>query len=901
MPHDSLEALLSPKSVALIGATNQPGSVGAALLANLTNGLFHGAVHLVNPHHTQLEGHRCAPSISAIPSRVDLAVIATPAATVPGIIGECVQAGAGAAVVISAGFRETGPAGMALEERILEEARRGGMRIVGPNCLGVMNPHLGLNATFANAMARPGNVGFLSQSGALCTAILDWSLREMVGFSAFCSTGSMLDVGWGDLIDHLGDDPATRSIVIYMESVGDARSFLSAAREVALKKPVIVLKAGRTEAAAKAAATHTGSLTGGDEVIDAAFRRCGVLRVNNISDIFYMTEVLAHQPRPSGPRLLIVTNAGGPGVLATDTLLANGGELAELSRQTRDKLNEFLPAHWSRRNPIDILGDSGPNRYRSALEVAVAEKQSDGLLVIMAPQGVSGSAPVAEVLARHAKIPGKPVLASWMGGASADAGVEILNRAGIPTFSFPDSAARAFSYLWQYSQNLRALYETPSLVEEPGGCEPGRDEVRGVIEAARAKGRELLTEAESKTILACYGIPVAACRVASDEDGAVSAAGAIGYPVVLKVNSESIVHKSDFGGVQLDLRDAAQVRQAFGRIRESVAKPGGPGGFGGGSVQPMVPAEGIELILGSSSDPQFGPVLLFGAGGRAVEVFQDHSLALPPLNTTLARRAIERTRIFRALLGFRGAPPADLAALESVMVKFSRLVVEQPWLREVDINPLLATPTGIVALDARIVLYPPDADPAAIPAPTIRPYPSQYSWSFQMRNGVPVVIRPIRPEDEPMLVAFHHTLSDESVYFRYFHGMKLDARTAHDRLVQICFIDYDRQIALIAERTDPATGERAVLGVARLYKSRGRADAECAFLVSDSVQHQGLGGELARCLIQVARAEGLKGLWADVLVDNAGMQRIFQRQNFELQRQDREVRRFHLDLNGRSG
>ncbi len=896
MRRDSLKALFSPESVALIGATMQPESVGAALVRNLTRSGFVGAVHLVNPHHDRIDGRPCLPSIARVEAPVDLAVIATPAPGVPGVIGECVEAGVAAAVIISAGFRETGAAGLALEERILEQARRGGMRIVGPNCLGVMNPHIGLNATFATAMARPGNVGFLSQSGALCTAILDWSLREMVGFSAFCSTGSMLDVGWGDLIDHLGDDPSTRSIVIYMESVGDARSFLSAAREVALTKPIIVLKAGRTEAAAKAAATHTGSMTGRDEVIEAAFRRCGVLRVNNISDIFYMTEVLAHQPRPAGPRLLMVTNAGGPGVLATDTLLANGGELAELSERTVAALDAFLPAHWSHRNPIDILGDSGPEQYRQALDVAVAETESDGILVIMAPQGVSGSGPVAEVLAAHSKLPGKPVLASWMGGASADAGVEILNRAGIPTFSFPDSAARAFAYLWQYSQNLRALYQTPSLVEDSGAGEPSRAEAENILERARGRGRMLLTETESKALLACYGIPVAAAEAALDEDAAVAAAARIGFPVVLKLNSETIVHKSDVGGVRLDLRGSGEVRAAFRAICDSVTRLAGPGSFGGVSVQPMIPPGGIELILGSSIDPQFGPVLLFGAGGIGVEVFQDRTLALPPLNTTLARRAIERTRVFRALRGFRGAGAVDLAALESLLVRFGRLVVEQPWIREIDINPLLASSARLIALDARVLLHEPATDPATIPRPAIRPFPAQYSWPFTLRNGLPVTIRPIRPEDEPLMVALQHTLSDETVHFRYFHGMKLEARTAHDRLARICFIDYDRQIALIADYAGTTPGERAALGVGRMYKSRHGRDAECAFLVSDPVQRQGLGMELARRVIEVARAEGLDALWADVLAANSGMQRIFRNLGFAVRHADGEVVRFHLDL-----
>ena len=566
------------------------------------------------------------------------------------------------------------------------------MRLIGPNCLGVMNPIIGMNATFAKDSPKAGNVAFLSQSGALLTAILDWSHKEEVGFSAIVSIGSMLDVGWGDLIYHFGDDPHTKSILLYMESVGDARSFLSAAREVALTKPIIVIKAGRSEAASKAAASHTGALTGSDEVLDAAFRRCGVLRVHNIADLFYMAEVLGKQPRPRGNRLTILTNAGGPGVLATDALVANGGELAQLSETTLQKLNEFLPAHWSHGNPVDILGDADSERYTKAIEIVAQDPNSDGLLVALAPQGMTNPSEIAERLKRYAHSSGKPVLASWMGGTSVAAGEALLNAGGVPTFPYPDTAARAFTYMWRYSENLRSLYETPSLAEGHDLTAAARNGVEEIIQAVRQSGRLLLNEFESKAVLSHYGIPTVETRIVRSEDEAVNHAWQIGFPVVLKIFSDTITHKTDVGGVKLNLQDEGAVRKAYQSIQTSVAEKVGADQFGGVTVQAMVKLEGYELILGSSVDPQFGPVLLFGSGGQLVEVYKDSALALPPLNTALARRLIEQTQIFKALKGVRGRKPINLAGLESLLVRFSQLVIEQTAIAEIDINPLVASP-----------------------------------------------------------------------------------------------------------------------------------------------------------------------------------------------------------------
>ncbi len=583
-----LDVFFAPGKVAVIGATEAPASVGRTILWNLVNSPFGGTVFPVNPKRTSVLGIRAYPSIAAVPDKVDLAVIVTPAKTVPGVVRECVAAGVKGAIVISAGFKEAGKAGAELERQVLEEARRGPMRIIGPNCLGVMSPLTGLNATFATTIARPGSVALVSQSGAICTAILDWSLREQVGFSAFLSIGSMLDVGWGDLIDYLGDDPRTRSIVIYMESIGEARAFISAAREVALSKPIIVIKAGRSAAAAKAAASHTGSLSGSDEVLEAAFRRCGVLRVVNISDLFYMSEVLAKQPRPNGPRLTILTNAGGPGVLATDALMLLNGKLAQLSADSMAALNQILPPHWSHANPIDILGDAGPEQYAKSVEIAAKDPASDALLVIMTPQGMTDPTQIAEKIKPYAKLEGKPILASWMGGVEAAAGENILNHAGIPTFPYPDTAVRVFDYMWRYTYNLRGLYETPTLA--PDADSTVREQVASLIAAVRKSGRTLLTEVESKQLLALYGIPTVRTLTAETPDEAVRFAGEIGYPVVLKLHSETVTHKTDVGGVQLDLADEAAVRRAWASIETRVREKAGPGHFLGVTVQPMVAA-----------------------------------------------------------------------------------------------------------------------------------------------------------------------------------------------------------------------------------------------------------------------------------------------------------------------
>jgi acetyltransferase len=877
-----LDAFFAPKTIAVIGASEKEGSVGRTLIQNLEPKFFNGAVYPVNPRHSAILDLKCYPAITALPEKIDLAVIATPARTVPRILSDCVRAGVSGAIIISAGFKESGAEGVALEKQTLVAADHK-IRVIGPNCLGVMVPHTGLNATFASAMARPGNVGFISQSGALCTAILDWSLHEHVGFSAFISIGSMLDVGWGDLIYYLGDDPHTKSIVIYMESIGDARSFLSAAREVALIKPIIVIKVGRTKAGSQAAASHTGSLTGSDKVFDAALRRVGVLRVDTIEELFDMADVLSKQPRPKGPRLGIVTNAGGPGVIATDMLISSGGQLAELSGKSMDALNQNLPPGWSHRNPVDLLGDAGPPQYAKAVEIMSHDPNVDGLLVILTPQAMTDLTGTAEKLKSFARMDGKPILASWMGGSGVEAGKAALNAANIPTFDFPDSTARAFHYMWRYTYNLHGLYETPALTEQTGPGATKRVEVGRLIDRVRQSTRTLLSKVECNQILEAYGIPSIAASIATTEEQALGIAKEIGYPVVLKLYSETITHKAEVGGVKLNLCNATAVHHAWKEIRDSVTEKRGREHFLGVTVEPMVVArDGYELILGSSVDDQLGPVLLFGMGGQLVEVFRDYALALPPLNGTLARRVMEQTRIYAALKSLRDERSIHLQPLEQLLVSFSQLVAEQLWIKEIDINPLLVSPKRMVALDVRMILHESHVTRQQLPKPAIRPYPIQYVKFWRMKDRTPLTLRPIRPEDEPLMVKFHGTLSEQSVYYRYFEPLKFSERVTHERLAQICFNDYDREIALVAVHQNRSSGESEIVGVGRLSKMHWCNEAQFAIIISDEWQGRGLGKEFLKMLVQIGRDEKLDRITASILSSNHAMLRVSREAGFIL-------------------
>ena len=874
-----LQAILTPQNVAVIGATEKPGSIGRAIMGNLLHSPFGGTVFPVNPKRPCVLEIKAHPRIGDVPEPIDLAIVATPAPTVPDLIAECVDAGVRAVIVISAGFGEIGADGEQLERQIMDQARRGRIRLIGPKSLGVMCPMTGLNATVAYAMARPGKIAFLSQSGALGAAVLAWSLRANVGFSAFVSVGSMLDVGWGDLIDYFGNDPHTESILLYMESIGDARSFLSAAREVALTKPIIVIKPGRTEEASRAAATHTGSLTGSDEVLDAAFRRCGVLRVDRIVELFSMAEVLNTQPRPKGPRLTILTNAGGPGVLATDALIAGGGQLAPLAPASIEALNRILPPPWSHGNPVDVLVDADPDRYIKALEIVAKDPNTDGLLIILTPQAMIDPTRIADQLKARCTIADKPVLASWMGGDEVAAGESILHRSGIPVFPYPDTAARAFNHMWRYSQNIRGLYETPELAGNEDG-EADSAEAEDLIASVLAAGRTLLTEVESKRLLELYSIPLVPTRVAPTEEEAVALAVELGYPVVLKLHSWTITHKADAGGVRLNLTNAEAVRRAYRAIKQSVRRRVGAEHFLGVTVQPMIKRDGCELIIGCCPDPQLGPVLRFGTGGKLAELFLDRALALPPLNTTQARLMMEGTRIYPALKGDRGRHPVDLGALERLMVRFSGLVLEHRQIKEIDVNPLLASPRRLIALDARVVLHGAEVDVDRLPHPAISPYPTRYVAPWTGKDGLTVTIRPIRPEDEPLVVRFHEKLSEYTVYLRFFQTVKLSRRIAHDRLIQTCHTDYDREMALVADYKDPQTGECEIIAMGQLSRQYGTAEAELSLLVRDEFQRRGLGTAILRQLVAIGRDQQLHHIRAVVLAQNFGMLRICDKLGF---------------------
>lgn len=701
-PHP-LHTLFSPRSVAIVGAGEKVGSLGRTLVVNMQAAGYQGDIYPVNPKYETVLGLTCYPSVAAIEKPVDLVVIVTNASVVKNVIADAIEAKVPTAIIISAGFKEIGEEGLKREQEVLELASKAGMRILGPNCLGCMNPHTGLNATFAAGIAEKGRVAFISQSGALCTAVLDWSLRHQVGFSAFVSLGSMSDIGWGDLIEYLGDDPHTHAILMYMETIGDAVNFLKAAKEVVHKKPLIVIKAGRTEAAAKAAASHTGSLAGSDDVFTAAMQQLGILRVDGIRDVFDLAMALGHQPLPQGGHLSIVTNAGGPAVLATDALVIAGGKLTEIQPRIHKALNEMLPPAWSHGNPIDVLGDADAVRYDKAIQLAMEDPNADGLLVILTPQDMTEATKTAETLVKHAQSHEKPLLTSWMGGSSVEEGKDILHKAGIPCFAYPDDAAHAFATLWRYKHGIDQVehdkrHTKPVL---PSGV---KEEIGHRLAEYKKQGHTILSETESKRILVAYGIPTAANILAENEEDAVSAAREIGFPVVLKLHSSTITHKTDVGGVKLNLQDADAVKRAYQDIQRTVVQKAGQAAFEGVAVQPMVQIKGTEVIFGSHVDPQWGPVILFGAGGELVEVYKDRSLGLPPLSRSFARQMMEETKIYHVLMGARGRKPVNIEKLIDLFVKFAQMIAEQPLIQECDINPLLVSHEGIIALDARIVL-----------------------------------------------------------------------------------------------------------------------------------------------------------------------------------------------------
>lgn len=875
----NLDKIFRPQRVAVIGASNNPKSVGYTVLRNLIGSGFQGVVYPVNPRHEAVQGVQAYPSVKDLPKTPDLAVICTPARTVPGIVRECGEAGVLGVIIISAGFKEAGEEGRALEEELRAEVSRfPGMRVIGPNCLGIIVPGLKLNASFAAAMPEPGHVAFISQSGALCTSVLDWAMEEGIGFSYFVSIGNMLDVDFGDLVDYFGEDPGTQSIILYIESISDAREFMSAARSFARTKPIVAYKAGRFAESAKAAASHTGAMAGEDAVYDAAFQRAGMVRVLEIGDIFDCAELVARVRPPLGPNLAIITNAGGPGVMATDALIARQGQLAELSPETMERLNEVLPPFWSHGNPIDVLGDAPPERYAQATEAALSDPGVDAALVILTPQAMTDVTGTARAIAELARKGRKPVLAAWMGGEAVREGIQILNEAGIPTYATPEQAVRAFMHLVEYGRNLEMLYQTPR--EVPVRLTVNRAEVRKRFSQVFAEGPEVLTEELSKELLSAYGIPITEPRPAHSPEEAVEIAEELGYPVVLKVWSPQITHKTDVGGVVLNLRNARAVQAAFERIVQNARKHRPDAEVKGVTVQPMVTArDGFEMILGAKKDPTFGTVIMAGMGGIAAEVFRDRALGLPPLNERLALRMLESLRSWRLLKGYRGRPGANLEKLIEILMRFSYLVADFPEIKELDINPLLATPKDVIALDARVVV---DKDAVGRPIRpyshlVIRPYPEGYERKVTLKDGTEMLLRPIRPEDEPMWHEMLSCSSRESIRQRFRYIFK---ETTHKMAIPYCFIDYDREMAIVAIVEED--GETKMAGVGRLVADPDREVAEYAVFVADPWQNRGLGGKLTDYCLEIAKSWGIREVRAETTPDNFRMIAIFRDRGFSI-------------------
>ncbi len=889
----NLDKIFNPHRVAVIGASDSPTSVGYTVLRNLIGSGFRGVVFPVNLKRESVQGIEAHKDIDSLPYAPDLAVICTPARTVPGIVRQCGEAGTRGLVIISAGFREIGEEGRKLEHEILDEqAKFEGMRILGPNCLGVIVPGIHFNASFAAATPKKGHIGFISQSGALCTSVLDWAIEGDIGFSYFVSVGNMLDVDMGDLIDYFGSATDTQSIILYIESVTEAREFMSAARAFARSKPIVAFKAGRFTESARAAASHTGAMAGVDAVYEAAFQRAGIERIFQIEDMFDCAELLARQQPPKGDRLAIITNAGGPGVMTSDAVIDRGGKLAAFSEETLAKLNESLPRFWSHGNPVDVLGDAPPERFAKALEIVLSDKGVDAVLVILTPQAMTDATATARAVGEVASRAHKPVLAAWMGGQMVSEGMQLFNEAGIPSYGTPEQAVRAFMHLVSYAQNLATLHETPRDI--PMSFTLDRQRLRGVFDTILTEGSEILSENVSKAFLEAYEIPVTKPHLARSPNEAAEVAQRLGYPVVLKIHSPQISHKTDVGGVVLNLSADEAVRKTYEQMVQRAAEKRPDATIHGVTVQKMVTyPNSFELILGAKKDPVFGAVIMVGMGGIAAEVFRDRALGLPPLNESLARGMLESLKSWPLLQGYRGKPGVNIDRLIEIIMRFSYLVADYPEIKEVDVNPLLATPEDVVALDARVVV---DRDLVAHTIRpyihlAIRPYPDEFVTERKLKDGTPVVLRPIKPEDEPMWHELLAGCSTQSIWFRFSYLFK---QTTHEMATRFCFIDYDREIGIVAEVEED--GQRKLIGVGRLVADVNHEAAEYAVIVVDRWHGRGLGGLLTDYCCEVAKRWGVKRIVAETSKDNARMLATFRDRGFELSDQEEDVVLVRKDL-----
>lgn len=857
----NLDALLDPRRVVLIGASDRTGSIGAIVAANLQS--FEGEAYFVNPRHREIAGRHCLARVADLPHVADLAVIATPPETIAGLIGELGAAGTRACVIITAGVTPD------IRQQCLDAARPYCLRLLGPNCIGLLLPGLKLNASFAHRAPAVGDLALLSQSGALVTTIIDWAADRNIGFSHVLSMGEMADVDFGDMLDYLAADPASRAILLYAEQVTNAPKFMSAARRAARAKPVIVLKPGRHAASASAARSHTGALSGSDAVYGAAFRRAGLLRVNSLEEMFSAAETLHYSPRAPGKRLTILTNGGGAGVLAADRLADLGGELAPLSAETKAELSAVLPATWSHANPVDIIGDAPPERYAAALKILLNDTTTDAILVMNCPTALASSASAAaavvDALADRKKLalPLKPILTTWLGESAAWHARKRLEAAHIPTFATPDDAVTGYMQLVAYEQSQRQLMETPPALAPDTTFDV--EAVQGVISRTLASGRTLMTEAEAKEVLRAYRIPVAETINAKTPDGVAAAATEVltgAKACVLKIVSPDISHKSDVGGVRLGLRTPDEAGEAARSMLAEVKRNARGSRITGFAVEPMIERkDATELIIGVSEDKTFGPVIMFGAGGTAVEVVRDTAHALPPLNLKLAHDLIAETRVSRLLAGYRNKPAADIDEIAAILVKISSLVANHPEVRFLDINPLLSDQHGCIALDARIGI----ADTADARTPfAIRPYPGKWQTTTALPRLGQVLMRPVRPEDEPLYQPFFSRIAADDLRMRFFSATKDRSHALFARLTQI---DYAREMAFVA--VSPATGE--LLGVSRLVADPDYRSAEFAVLVRSDLKGKGLGWQLMQLLIAYAREEGLSTLTGDILASNSTM------------------------------
>ncbi|MFP4207723.1 MAG: GNAT family N-acetyltransferase [Wenzhouxiangella sp.] len=888
-----LDQIFAARHVAVIGASDREASLGAIVFRNLREAGFPGTLYPVNPNRSEVQGCKAWPDIASIGEDIDLAVITTPAATVAEVLKQCGEEGVAGALVLSAGFAELGPAGKRRQHSLVQIARDYKMRLIGPNCLGIMRPSQKLNATFSRHNASPGNLALISQSGAICTAILDWAEGQGIGFSVVASMGNAADVDFGDLLDYLAMDPETRSILLYVEGIHQARPFMSGLRAAARMKPVIVIKSGRHAEGSRAAMSHTGSIVGSDDVFDAALERAGVVRADSIYNLFSAARILSSGYRADGNRLAIITNAGGPAVMATDRAVELDIKMAELSSATLESLNKALPEQWSHGNPIDLLGDAGPERYRAAVQACLDDDQVDALLVMLTPQAMTDIEGTARMVSEVAAGSRKPLLTCWMGDVQVRSARGHFAEAHVPHFTTPEAAVEAFAYLAAYGRNQRLLMQVPGPLTDRSP--PDLKSARMIIQSVLAEGRSTLSTLESKAVMSAFRIPVTASARAASPSEALVAAGNVGYPVAMKIDSPDITHKSDVHGVRLNISSPEHVRNAYLHMVEQAARLRPEARIDGVTIEKMHDSPyGRELLVGVLRDPIFGPVISFGSGGTRVEILNDRSVALPPLNRVIIGGMIDRTRVARLLQEFRNMPAIDLKALEKVLLRVSEMVCELPEIREMDINPLIADERGLMAVDARISVGHPDTAIGRYEHMAIHPYPAHLVHRVQMPEGVNLTIRPIRPEDAEIEREFVRNLSPQSRYFRFMQAV---SELTQAMLVRFTQIDYDREMALIAVREDDEGGETQV-AVARYTVNPDKDSCDFALTVADDWQGRGIGSRLMRELMDVARSRGLDVIEGEVLGDNHNMLSLMERLDFGITTdpQDSSLRRVRKHL-----